>query len=80
MSPDELRRIREEIVLRHIAGENDRDLEAVMATFTRPRYEIVPSALVYDGDEAVREMILRQWDELPWMHYTAEGIYHGRTV
>jgi hypothetical protein len=73
----DLRRIREEIVLRHIAGENDRDLEAVMATFTRPRYEIVPSAMVYDGDEAVREMILRQWDELPWMQYTAEGIYHG---
>ncbi|MGX9793014.1 nuclear transport factor 2 family protein [Mycobacterium sp. MMS18-G62] len=78
MSPDELRRIREEIVLRHIAGENDRDLEAVMATFTRPRYEIVSSAMVYDGDEAVREMILRQWDDLPWMRYTAEGIYHGR--
>jgi hypothetical protein len=34
MSSDDLRRIREEIVLRHIAGENDRDLEAVMATFT----------------------------------------------
>ena len=78
MSSDELRRIREEIVLRHIAGENDRDLEAVMATFSRPRYEIVPSATVYDGDEAVREMILRQWDDLPWMQYTAEGIYHGR--
>jgi hypothetical protein len=77
MSPDELRRIREEIVLRHIAGENDRDLEAVMATFTRPRYEIVPSAMVYDGEEAVRGMILRQWDDLPWMRYSAEGIYHG---
>lgn len=78
MSSDELRRIREEIVLRHIAGENDRDLEAVMATFTRPRYEIIPSAMVYDGDKAVRHMILRQWDELPRMHYSAEGIYHGR--
>jgi hypothetical protein len=74
---DELRRVREEIVLGHVAGENDRDLEAVMATFTHPRYEIVPSATVYDGDEAVRQMILRQWEELPWMQYTAEGIYHG---
>jgi hypothetical protein len=77
MSSDELRRIREEIVLRHVAGENDRDLEAVMATFTHPRYEIVPSAMVYDGDEAVREMILRQWDDLPWMRYSAVGVYHG---
>ena len=74
---NELQRIREELVLRHVAGENDRDLEAVMATFTHPRYEIIPSATVYDGDEAVRQMILRQWQELPRMQYTAEGVYHG---
>ncbi|KUH64595.1 hypothetical protein AU184_17420 [Mycolicibacterium novocastrense] len=77
MSEDRLRRVREEIVLRHVAGENARDLEAIMATFAHPRYEIVPSATVYDGDAAVRTMILRQWDELPWMHYAAEAIYHG---
>jgi SnoaL-like domain len=74
---DELRRVREELVLRHVGCENDRDLEALMATFTHSRYEIVPSATVYDGDEAVRQMILRQWEELPLMHYSAEGIYHG---
>jgi hypothetical protein len=73
----ELQRAREEVVLRHVAGENDRDLEAVMATFTRPRYEIMPSATVYDGEDAVRAMILRQWDELPWLHYSADAIYHG---
>ncbi|ORW16385.1 hypothetical protein AWC18_18585 [Mycolicibacter nonchromogenicus] len=72
-----LRRVREEIVLRHIAGENDRDLAAVMATFTHPRYEIIPTATVYDGDNEVREMILRQWQELPRMHYSAAGVYHG---
>lgn len=78
MSTDnELQRVREGIVLRHVAGENDRDLEAVMATFAHPRYEIVPSAMVYDGDQAVRQMILRQWEELPWLQYAAEAIYHG---
>ncbi|EHI13349.1 nuclear transport factor 2 family protein [Mycolicibacterium thermoresistibile] len=77
MSDAELRRIREEIVLRHVAGENDRDLEAIMATFTHPRYEIVPSGTVYDGDAAVRQMVLRQWTELPRLRYTAEAIYHG---
>lgn len=77
MSGEALRRTREEIILRHVAGENDRDLEAVMSTFAHPRYEIVPSATVYDGDAAVRQMILRQWAELPWMHYSAQGIYHG---
>lgn len=77
MSGTDLRGIREATVLRHVAGENDRDLEAVMATFAHPRYEIIPSAMVYDGDAEVRQMILRQWDELPWLHYTAEAIYHG---
>ncbi|GAC1397002.1 MAG: hypothetical protein NVS4B6_29160 [Mycobacterium sp.] len=76
MSTD-LRRIREEIVLSHVRAENDRDLEAVMATFAHPRYEIVPTAMVFDGDDAVRAMILQQWAELPPVQYFAEAIYHG---
>lgn len=75
----DLQRRREEVVSRHVAGENDRDLEAVMATFAHPRYEIIPTATVYDGDQAVRKMILQQWEQLPWMHYTAEAIYHGES-
>ncbi len=75
-----LQRAREQLVLRHVAGENDRDLEAIMATFTHPRYEIVPTATVYDGDAAVRQMILRQWEELPRLSYTAEGIFHSETA
>jgi hypothetical protein len=73
----DLQRIREDIVLRHVQGENDRDLEAVMATFTHPRYEIVPTGLVFDGDDAVRAMILQQWAQLPPVQYSAEAIYHG---
>ncbi len=77
-SPDvELQNRREALILRHVAGENDRDMEAIMATFTHPRYEIVPTGMVFDGDDAVRQMILRQWDELPRMHYEATGIFHS---
>lgn len=64
-------------MLRHVGAENDRDLEAIMATFTHARYEIVPTATVFDGAEAVRQMILTQWDELPRMHYVAEDIFHS---
>ena len=78
MSADaELHRRREALVLRHVEAENDRDLEAIMATFTRARYEIVPTATVYDGDAAVRQMILAQWEQLPQMHYTAEAVFHS---
>jgi SnoaL-like protein len=72
-----LQRTREALVLRHVAAENARDLEAVMATFARPRYEIIPTATVFDGDEAVRAMLLQQWRDLPLLQYNAEAIYHG---
>lgn len=72
-----LRRTREALVLRHVAAENARDLEAVMATFARPRYEIIPTGMVFDGDDAVRAMLLQQWRDLPLLRYSAEGIYHG---
>jgi hypothetical protein len=76
--PDnELQQRREQLVLRHIAGENNRDLEAIMATFTHPRYEIVPTGMVFDGNEQVRQMILRQWRELPRLHYSAEAVFHS---
>ncbi|WP_234815318.1 nuclear transport factor 2 family protein [Mycolicibacterium duvalii] len=76
--PDlEVLRRREALVLRHVAAENARDLDQIMATFTHPRYEIVPTTTVYDGDLAVRQMILRQWDELPQMSYSAEAIFHA---
>ena len=78
MSPDTaLRRFREELVLRHVAAENARDLEAAMATFTHPRYEIIPTGMVFDGDEAVRAMLLQQWEDLPMLQYSAAAIYHG---
>ncbi|WP_260762516.1 nuclear transport factor 2 family protein [Mycobacterium sp. SMC-4] len=68
---------RQALVMRHVAAENERDLDRIMATFTHPRYEIVPTAMVYDGDEEVRQMILRQWDELPQMSYSAEAVFHS---
>ncbi|OBG75255.1 hypothetical protein A9X05_25220 [Mycobacterium sp. E3298] len=72
-----LRRAREEVVLRHVAAENARDLEAAMATFTHPRYEIIPTGTVFDGDQAVRAMLSQQWADLPMLRYAAEAIYHG---
>jgi len=73
----DLRRSREELVLRHVAAENDRDIDAAMATFTYPRYEIIPTGMIFDGEEAVRAMLQEQWSQLPRLFFTAEAIYHG---
>ncbi len=54
-SPASLRASREETVRRHMERENTHEYDAVMATFSHPRYEIIPTDKVYDGEAAVRE-------------------------
>jgi steroid delta-isomerase-like uncharacterized protein len=50
----ELRRARQAVIDAHSAAERAHDLDAIIATFHRPRYEIVPTGEVFDGAEAVR--------------------------
>jgi hypothetical protein len=68
---------REALVVAHVAAENARDIEAVMATFAHPRYEIVPTGAVHDGDTAVRAMLEEQWTQLPGLRYEAVALFHG---
>jgi steroid delta-isomerase-like uncharacterized protein len=56
--PDERERLRERreaTVRRHMERENVHDFDAVMETFSHPRYEIVPTGQVHDGEAAVRQ-------------------------
>jgi steroid delta-isomerase-like uncharacterized protein len=50
----DLRRARQAVLAAHSAAETAHDLDAVIATFHHPRYEIVPTGEVFDGEEAVR--------------------------
>lgn len=52
-----LRQRREEMVRRHLDAENDGDIDAMIATFHRPRYQVVPMDVVSDGEAAVRELV-----------------------
>jgi steroid delta-isomerase-like uncharacterized protein len=54
VTKDELRRQREAVVRRHMESENVHDFDATIGTFSHPRYEIVPTGAVHDGEEAVR--------------------------
>jgi steroid delta-isomerase-like uncharacterized protein len=45
---------REAIVREHMESENHHDFDTTIGTFSHPRYEIVPTGDVYDGEEAVR--------------------------
>src|SRR5580658_2124969 len=50
----DLRAQREQILLEHVEAENNNDMDAVIATFARPRYELVPTEEIFDGDAEVR--------------------------
>lgn len=54
MPTDDVRARREKVVLDHFHDEVEQDWDAVLSTFPHPRYEIVPTQTVHDGDEAVR--------------------------
>jgi steroid delta-isomerase-like uncharacterized protein len=51
---DALAERRLEVVRRHMASENDHDFDTTMATFSHPRYELIPTGQVFDGEDEVR--------------------------
>jgi steroid delta-isomerase-like uncharacterized protein len=52
---EELRRRREEIVREHMDSENRHEYDATLATFEHPRYELIGTGEVFDGEAEVRE-------------------------
>ena len=55
MVDEALRSRREKVVRRHMESENTHELEVTLGTFSHPRYELVPTGQVYDGEAEVRE-------------------------
>jgi steroid delta-isomerase-like uncharacterized protein len=51
--PD-LRARREAVVREHMESENVHDFDTTIGTFSHPRYEIIPTGDVYDGEQEVR--------------------------
>ena len=51
----DVRRRREEIVRRHMESENVHDFDTTIATFHHPRYEIIATDRIFDGEAEVRE-------------------------
>jgi steroid delta-isomerase-like uncharacterized protein len=49
-----LRERREAVVREHMESENRHDFDTTIGTFSHPRYELVPTSEVYDGEPEVR--------------------------
>jgi steroid delta-isomerase-like uncharacterized protein len=78
--PD-LRTRRAAVVREHMESENRHEFDVTMATFGHPRYEIVPTGDVYDGEEEVaryfqqtRAAFPDQRNELIAMHQADDAV------
>ena len=76
-----LRQRREAIVLEHMDSENRHDFDATIGTFSHPRYELVPTGDVFDGETEVRAYFAEsraafpdQRNELVAMHHTDDAV------
>jgi steroid delta-isomerase-like uncharacterized protein len=81
MPSADLRARREAVVREHLASENAHDLDATIATFGHPRYELVATGDVYDGEEAVRGYFAEtrrafpdQRNELVALHHADDAV------
>src|SRR4051794_33690448 len=77
----DLRAAREAVVREHMDSENRHDYDATISTFGHPRYEIVPTGAVYDGEEEVREYFRftrtafpDQRNEVIALHHADDGV------
>lgn len=52
--PDDLRAARDAVIREHMESENRLDFDATIATFAHPRYELVATGQVFDGEAEVR--------------------------
>ena len=76
-----LREHRERIVREHMESENVHDYDVTIGTFHHPRYEIVPTGAVHDGEAEVREYFRvsrtafpDQRNELIAMHHADDAV------
>jgi steroid delta-isomerase-like uncharacterized protein len=54
-TPAPLRDRREEVVRTHMESENRHEFTVTLGTFAHPRYELIATGQVFDGEEAVRQ-------------------------
>ncbi|MGQ0621574.1 MAG: ester cyclase [Panacagrimonas sp.] len=74
---DTLRTRRHAAVQRHIDAENTSDLDAMIASFHRPRYEVFPMGAVFEGEQPVRDLVAGLVGAFPDFHFAPTRIHHA---
>jgi steroid delta-isomerase-like uncharacterized protein len=73
----ELRARREAIVREHMESENRHEYEVAIETFAHPRYEIIPTGEVYDGEDQVRTYFAATREVFPDQRNEPIALHHA---
>lgn len=76
----ELRARREAIVREHMASENVHDFDTTIGTFEHPRYELIATGEVYDGEQAVRGYYAESRTAFPDQRNEVVALHHADDV
>ena len=76
MTDMELRERREAVVREHMDSENRKDFESTLATFGHPRYELIATGEVFDGEAQVRGYYEASRTAFPDQRNEVHELYH----
>lgn len=77
---DKLREAREATLREHLDAHNRGDVDGVLATFSHPRIELIPSGRVLEGAEAVRAYLDERRRSFPDQRFEAIALHHSDDV
>jgi steroid delta-isomerase-like uncharacterized protein len=72
-----LRERREAIVREHMASENVHDFDTTIGTFAHPRYELIATGEIYDGEEDVRRYYAESRTAFPDQRNEVVALHHA---
>jgi steroid delta-isomerase-like uncharacterized protein len=72
-----LRERREAVVREHMESENQHHFDVALGTFDHPRYELVPTSEVFDGEEEVSEYYRRTREAFPDQRNENSVLHHA---
>jgi len=76
---DKLREARERLLRTHLDAHNSGDIDGVIATFSRPRIELIASGRVIEGPDAVRTYLVERRRSFPDQHFEVICHHHSDT-
>ena len=74
---DKLRDARETVLRAHLDAHNSNDIDGVIATFARPRIELIASNRVVEGEAEVRAYLEERRQAFPDAHFEVITHHHS---